>query len=140
MPIAAVVADANVLLSAAIGKAALRVFTEHVVKVHTTEFKVAEVEEYLPRLTSKYGLPQPAVLLQWSVLPKVVHAVGVYNAQLAAARRALADRDPDDVHPLALAMTLHLPIWSNDRDLQGTGVPCYSTAQLLNLLEATSTE
>lgn len=38
MTIAAVVADANVLLSAVVGKAALRVITEHGVTVHVTEF------------------------------------------------------------------------------------------------------
>ena len=63
MPVDAVVADANVLLSAIVGKAALRVFTEHAVTVHATEFNASEVEEYLPRLASKYGLPEDLVHL-----------------------------------------------------------------------------
>jgi hypothetical protein len=36
---------------------------------------------------------------------------------------------------LALAVGLGLPIWSNDRDLEGHGVTTYSTAQLLRKLE-----
>jgi hypothetical protein len=43
---AGVVADANVLLSAALGKAALRVFSEHRIPVHTTRFNADEVIEY----------------------------------------------------------------------------------------------
>lgn len=48
MPIASVVADANVLLSAVAGKAALRVFTEFGLTVHVAEFTADEVVEYLP--------------------------------------------------------------------------------------------
>ena len=54
---AGVVADANVLLSAALGKAALRVVSEHRIPVHTTRFNADEVIEYLPRLSSKYEVP-----------------------------------------------------------------------------------
>ena len=46
--IEAVVADANVLLSAVIGKAAQAVFSKYRLEVHATEFNALEVEEYLP--------------------------------------------------------------------------------------------
>lgn len=49
MPSAGVVADANVLLSAVIGKAAARVFFEFEIPVHSTEFNAREIEESLPR-------------------------------------------------------------------------------------------
>ena len=65
MPIEAVVADANVLLAAVVGKAALRVFTEHGVTVHAAEFNASEVEEYLLCLSARYGLLEDLVQLQW---------------------------------------------------------------------------
>ncbi len=43
MPIAGIVADANVLLSAVVGKAALRVFTRFEVVVHVTQFNADKV-------------------------------------------------------------------------------------------------
>ena len=46
MPIAAIVGDANVLLAAVIGRAALRVITEYGVEVHVASFNVDEVAEY----------------------------------------------------------------------------------------------
>jgi len=134
MPIAAVVADANVLLSAAVGNAALRVFTDSAVEVHATRFNAEEVEEYLPRLSSKYGLPEQLVWMLWRLLPVCLHDAQNYAKHMPAARRDLADRDLDDAHPLALARTLDTPLWSNDRDLQGHGLRCLTTAQLLKHL------
>lgn len=127
MPIDAVVADANVLLSAAVGKAAIRVFTELAVEVHVTRFNVQEVEEYLPKMARKYSLPWELVELQWALLPRRVHDADDYASRLDEARRDLLDRDPDDAHPLALARALDLPLWTNDRarrilQLRGSGL------------------
>lgn len=132
---AGVVADANVLLSAATGKAALRVFSEYKIPVHTTQFNAEEVAEYLPRLSSKYGIPLDLLQLQWKLLPLQIHGAESYALHFEEARRLLAARDPDDAHPLALARTLSLPLWSNDSDLADVGVDCYTTARLLKILE-----
>ncbi|MBI3001893.1 MAG: PIN domain nuclease [Deltaproteobacteria bacterium] len=134
MPIAGVVADANVLLSAVVGKAALRVFTEFDVIVHVAQFNADEVAEYLPHMASKYELPVELVEMQWKLLPLRIHRVDDYRRRLRKAITDLKDRDPQDAHALALARSLALPIWSNDRDLSGMDVECYSTARLLRLL------
>jgi hypothetical protein len=165
LPIAAVVADANALLSAVIGKAALRVFTEHHLEVHSARFNAKkpsmtppkwaaqadplaswgerraspqnadEVAEYLPHLANKYRLPLDLLQLQWRLLPVRLHPEPDYAAHLPQAQADLAARDPDDAHPLALARALNLPLWSNDRDLEGHGVECWPTARLLKALE-----
>jgi len=136
MRIAGVVADANVLLSAAISKAALRVLTGFDIVVHASRFNCDEVEEYLPTLTAKYRLLPELVEMQWRLLPIHVHDEADYAAHLGDARSRLADRDPDDAHPLALAMALGLPLWSNDNDLGGQGVARHTTAKLLAILDA----
>lgn len=136
MRIAGVVADANVLLSAAIGKAALRVLTDFDVAVHASLFNCDEVEEYLPALAAKYRLSAELVEMQWRLLPIRVHDEADYAAHFEDARSRIADRDPDDAHPLALAMSLGLPLWSNDNDLGGHGVACHTTARLLAILDA----
>ena len=134
MPTAGVVADANVLLSAVIGKAALRIFEEFEIQVHTTQFNRNEVLEYLPRLARKYELALTRVELQLEFLALRVHSEESYKDLLPWARATLGDRDPDDAHPLALSRALDLPLWSNDRDLQNVGVRCYTTATLLKIL------
>jgi len=132
--VSAVVADANVLLSAVIGKAALRVFSDHSVEVHATRFNADEVAEYLPHMAAKYDLPLELVLLQWKLLPIRLHPEPDYASHLPRAALHLADSDPDDAHPLALARALSLPLWSNDKDLAGHGVKCFTTARLLKVL------
>lgn len=139
MPIAAVVADANVLLSAVVGKAALRVFTKFTVIVHVTQFNADEVAEYLPHMANKYKLPVELVEMQWKLLLLRIHLVGDYHSRLPQAIADLKDRDPEDAHVLALARALAVPIWSNDRDLSGFDTECYTTARLLRLLAAEAT-
>ena len=114
MRIGAVVADANVLVSAAVGKSALRVFTDFRIEVHASEYDTDEVTEYFPEMTAKYRLPTEVVQLQWKLLPLRVHPQKDY---------------------LALARSLELPIWSNDRDLTSMHAECYTTAQLLRALK-----
>jgi len=135
MPIVGVVADANVLLSAIVGKAALRVFSEFVITVHVAQFNSDEVAEYLPEMASKYELPEELVQLQWKLLPLRLHPVNDYLHYFPEALNQLKDRDPDDAHVPALSRSQGLPIWSNDRDLRSLGVECYTTAKLLKVLK-----
>lgn len=135
MPIEGVVADANVLLSAIVGKSALRVMTHFAIEVHVAEFNGDEVREYIPQMARKYKLPIELVRLQWKFLPVRFHNMQEYQPYFADALAALKDRDPEDAHVLALAKLLKLPIWSNDHDLPNQKVECYTTAKLLRVLQ-----
>jgi predicted nucleic acid-binding protein len=134
VPIEGVVADANVLLSAVVGKAALRVITAFEVVVHVAQFNADEVAEYLPLMAAKYDLQIELVEMQWKLLPLRIYPLRTYQARLSQAIEDLKHRDPEDAHTLALARSLALPIWSNDRDFQSVKVDCYSTARLLQAL------
>ena len=134
MPIASIVADANVLLSAVVGKAALRVLIKFTVMVHVTQFNADEVTEYLPYMASKYELPIELVEMQWKLLPLRIRPTDEYRSQLPQTIADLKERDPEDAQALALARALTLPLWSNDRDLRGLDIECYPTARLLRLL------
>lgn len=127
-------ADANVLLSATIGKAALKVFASRRCKIVTTRFNHDEVREYLPHMAKKYKLPLDVLLLQLSLLPIDVKEEKYYARKMEEARTLIAHRDEDDIHLLALALTLKIPVWSNDRHFSNLPVKCYTTAQLLKLL------
>jgi predicted nucleic acid-binding protein len=139
MPTAGVVADANVLLSAAVGKAALRVITDFDIAVHVAQFNADEVAEYLPLMSAKYKLQIELVETQWKLLPLRIHPLSEYQSRLARAIDEMKHRDPEDAHALALARSLDLPLWSNDKDFQNVKVECYSTARLLKTLTAQET-
>jgi predicted nucleic acid-binding protein len=136
VPIESVVADANVLLSAVVGKAAQKVFFAFALRIHASEFNAHEVAEYLPLMARKHGLPPEMVDLQWQILPLVVHEASEYSGHLPKPLADLRDKDPEDAHALALARSLGYPLWSNDRHLAKLGVPCYTTARLLKILDA----
>ncbi len=133
-PVPAVAADANVLLSAVLGHAALRVFTQTDVSVLTTQGVMQEVRKYLPLLAEQYDMLPQALEGQLRLLTVRECEPDEYAPTLEAAKRAIARRDPDDVDLLALALAFGVPVWSNDNDFKGAGVEWYTTAQLLRRL------
>ncbi len=129
-----VAADANVLLSAAVGAAAARVFTEGELEVVTTEEVLSEVREHLASLATKMGMPLEEAQEYLAALPLRAYPEPVYRARLGDARKHLADRDPDDVGLAALALHLGIPVWSNDKDFRAVPLELYPTAKLLKVL------
>jgi predicted nucleic acid-binding protein len=129
-------ADANVLLSALTGGQAVRVFHHAAIQeILTTDATLAEVQEYAPKLAHKKRLPLDLVLLAAATLPVTTIPRSVYETSLSEARRRIGRRDPDDAEILALALHLHIPVWSNDNDFEEAGIPWYTTASLLAVLE-----
>jgi predicted nucleic acid-binding protein len=102
--ITAVAGDANVLLSAVLGHAALRVFTRTDVGVLTTRGVLEEVREYLPLIAKQYDMLPQALEGQLRLLAVRECEPEEYATKLEAAKRAIAKRDPDDVELLALAL------------------------------------
>jgi predicted nucleic acid-binding protein len=134
-PIRSVAADSNVLLSAIAGQAARRVFEKapHLVVVSTLHNK-EEIEQYAPEFAERYGLEEELILDVLELLPVEFYSETDYVRHLPEARKLLASRDPDDVALAALALTLEIPIWSNDRDYESFPFGVFTTAQLLKAL------
>lgn len=128
-------ADSNVILSAVIGKGALQVFVQPGIEILTTKFNLLEVEEYLPRLSLKYGMNEKLVFWQFKMLPLTSFSEKYYRSHFCKAEPFLKDRDRDDIHLAALAFKEGIPIWSNDRDFERFSIPVYTTAQLLKVLK-----
>jgi predicted nucleic acid-binding protein len=133
------VADANVLLSAVIGgRAALALRHHKVAQVFTPAAAYDEVFEYLPSLAKKQRLDLDTLLLAYAALPITTVERPEYEGKLSMARRRISKRDPDDVDVLALALTLNLPVWSNDNDFEDAGVEWSTTAGNLKRLDVKS--
>jgi len=129
------VADANVLLAAVLGGRAKAVLQHpEVEEVLTAEATLGEVQEYAVILAKEKRLSVDTLLLAVAALPVNVVEESVYASALPKARRLIAQRDPDDVDILALALHMRLPLWSNDNDFEDTGIEWYTTAELLKKL------
>ncbi len=130
-PVAAIAADANALLSAILGHAALKVFSQVDVSVFTTTRVLDEVREYLPVLAKQYDILPEVLEAQLRLLAVRECGPEQYAPKLEAARRAIGKRDSDDVDLVALALAFGVPVWSNDSDFGDIGVEWYTTARLL---------
>lgn len=113
------VVDANPIISALLGGAALRAFLNDAVKEWaTTQFTVNEVLSYLPRLASKIHVPEEMLRLELELLPLTVYKKEFYRDFISEARRTIAEREVNDVDLLALALKLDYPIWTNDQGFE----------------------
>ena len=130
-----IAADANALLSAVLGgRANLIVQHPEVEEIFTAEETLDEVQEYAPALARKKRLHEDLVLLALATLPVTVMERKLYAPGIAEASRRIGQRDPDDIPVLALARTLNVPLWSNDKDFKDVGVEWYTTERLLRRL------
>ena len=131
---ARLVVDANPILSALLGGNARRVFFESGVEEFAVPERVlAEARTYIPTLALKAELAADALELLLTLLPLSPYPEASYRRSIPEATRLIAHRDPGDVPPLALALHLDTPLWTNDRDFARTGVTLFTTAQLLAL-------
>ncbi len=131
-PLKKLAADSNVLLSALIGKAALKIFTHLDLEIVTTEFNVDEIKEYIPHMALKYHLDKIELILQLNMLPIQRRSYDEYVGKMEEARAFVGD--PDDLHLAALSLKEKIPIWSNDKDFGSFPTGVYSAAQLLKRL------
>jgi predicted nucleic acid-binding protein len=130
------VADADLLLAAVLGGRAKAILQHHAIEeVFTTVHTLAEVQEYALILAKTKRLSVDTLLLAVASLPVTLVEQSIYAAALPQARTSIGKRDPDDVEILALTMHMGLPLWTNDKDFDGTGVKRYTTADLLEELQ-----
>jgi predicted nucleic acid-binding protein len=102
------------------------------------EVVLSEVREHVPRLAKKLSTMPAFLEYALDLLPLRRYPAGAYRRTMVEARHRIGKRDPDDIDVLALALRLQAPLWSNDRDFEGTGVEQMTTADLLKLFFGSS--
>jgi len=87
-PLDRLVVDANPIISALLGGAALRVFwSPSLKKLVTTRFTINEVLPYLPRLAKKISVPEALLRLELELLPLTIYEKDSYQSQIAEAAK-----------------------------------------------------
>ena len=128
------VVDANAILATLLGGSARRIFFETSIREFAVPASVIdEVRAYLPRLAGRLDASPMLLEFALDLLPLRVYSRSAYTRAMSEARGRIERRDPDDVEVLALTLRLGVPLWSNDRDFEETGVERFTTAQLLQL-------
>ena len=134
MPGKALVVDANILVRAVLGKRVRAVIEKYagLVSFFVPEEAYAEAEEHLPALVIRHGGDPGKALAFLRSLAHVVELIGseVYSEFEAEARERLGPRDPEDWPVLACALAFGCPIWTEDTDFFGCGVPTWSSSRV----------
>lgn len=127
------VLDANILVRAVLGKRVKDIIATHAVTTECFAPDVAydDAERHLPEILTRRGRADAIgdSLAFLGRLPEVVLAVPaeVYQDHKAVALARIEQRDPDDWPIVATALVLGCPIWTEDNDFFGAGVPTWTT-------------
>ncbi len=130
----ALVLDANILIRAVLGsKVRDLIFANaHRVNFFVPSVCLADAQKYIPEILQERGInPGPAV----EVLNGIVQYVQIIEEEwledfVAIAKARMQSRDPDDWPVLAAALALDCPVWTQDADFFGVGVPTWSTQHI----------
>jgi predicted nucleic acid-binding protein len=129
------VLDANILVRAVLGRRVQALLETYAPTVHfiTAEVAFRDAGKHLPEILARRGLTgdevTPFLNNSLARLPLLVAAVPdpVYADHEEEARRRVRDRDEADWPFVALALRFNCPVWSEDRDLFGAGIPVWTT-------------
>jgi predicted nucleic acid-binding protein len=127
-----VVLDANILLRAVFGVRTRALIERYVetIELYTPDNCLSEASRHILRIATTKGLDSTVLelkleqLVEANLLPVEASFYGHYE-QDALAR--IGRRDPADWPVVATALLLHAPIWTEDRDFFGIGIPTWST-------------
>ena len=133
------VLDANILIRAVLGRRVLSLLEAYVGSTHFLAPEVAytDASTHLPDILTRRGVPAELVkrVLEQEALPRLPMLVttvphDAYADLEPEARRRLRGRDEEDWPVVALAMRLNCPVWTEDQDLFGTGIPTWTTDRI----------
>ncbi len=136
-----IVLDANILIRAVLGRHVRQLLEQYAscgVRFFAPCVAYSDAQRYLPELLKKFGKPDrdlPAELQYLRGLVEPVEAES-YMGFEDEARTRLRARDEEDWPVLATALALACPIWTEDMDFFGIGVPVWTTKSVEIFLKA----
>lgn len=129
-----IVLDANILIRLVLGRRVRALVLDHVdqVEFFTPGACFDDARKYLPSILDRRGVGWDGIQDALEVLDGfegVVHPLdeSVYGSARADALARIASRDAADWPILAAALVLGCPVWTEDQDFFGTGVPTWTT-------------
>lgn len=126
--------DANILIRAVLGNKVRQLLIDNgeAVEFFTPDVCIEDAEKYLPILFEKRGLSFEPALDVLSNLKSLVQVVDedIYQAKTKEAQQRIKNRDFRDWPVVATALTFNSPIWTEDQDFFGSGLPIWTTDRI----------
>ena len=128
------VLDANILLRAVFGARVRQLLEtyEDVAGFCSPDACFREAEEYVPDLAKRRAVDSSVALTVLQEVSRIVVSVdrSLYEDYEELARERIEHRDPDDWPVVAVALMLDIPVWTEDQDFFGCGIPTWTTDRL----------
>jgi predicted nucleic acid-binding protein len=125
------VLDANILIRAVLGQRVRQLMADACghVAFYVAEANFDEAERYLAQLAPARGIAETTWREALDTLMAAVQLLGQEELALVEteARARIARRDERDWPAVAAAMLLDCPVWTEDSDFFGAGVPTWTT-------------
>jgi len=125
------VLDANILLRAVFGRRVMQIMRTYKDSAAfcTADVCFLEAQKYIPSIAERSGHTLQSAFTKLDEISLLVQPVdlALYGKFEHSARYRIASRDPDDWPVVATALLLNVPIWTEDQDFFGTGIPTWTT-------------
>lgn len=125
------VLDANILLRAVFGTRVRQLLEmyEDVAGFYSPDVCFGEAQEYIPQVAKQRGNDSSLALTVLEEVSRIVVSVdlSLYESYEKLARERIQRRDPDDWPVVAVALMLGVPVWTEDQDFFGSGIPTWTT-------------
>jgi len=126
-----IVVDANILVRAVLGVRARDLIVRYGsdVSFFTPEIAFIDAARHLPRIAAKRGADATPMIQSLDRLRSGVEIVSpdTIGAWKSIALDRIGKRDPMDWPFIAAALALDCPIWTEDNDFFGSGVPTWTS-------------
>lgn len=131
MTVRRIVLDANILIRAVLGDRVRTLIATYAEDVDfgAPEIAFLDAAEHLPSIAACRNLDPGPWLESLAALKNLVAVLRMDQAEhlREAALRRIGDRDSDDWPIVATALALDCPIWTEDKDFFGIGVPIWKS-------------
>lgn len=125
------VLDANILIRAVFGIRVRQILEkyEDVAASYSPDVCFAEAERYIPDVAKRRGLDSTLAQAILEHVSRIVVLVdkSLYEGHEKLARERIDRRDTRDWPVVAAALLLGIPVWTEDQDFFGSGVPTWTT-------------
>jgi len=126
-----VVLDANIIIRSVFGVKVGRLMQSvgNNACFLTPDVCLDDAEEYIPKIASSKGLDLALVREGFDRVSNIIEIVpaSLYSQCQSEAIKRIKQRDIDDWPILATALVFNCPIWTEDQDFFGTGVPTWTS-------------
>ncbi len=134
MPASILVLDANIIIRSVLGNKVRNLLLEYSTKIDflAPDLCVDDAEEYLPVIFEKKGLSGSAALEVLNHIKPLFQIIDhdIYQDCMIDAQNRMRHKDIEDWPVVATALLFNCPIWTEDKDFFGVGVPTWTTDRI----------